>query len=148
MTTSIYTERLARARALMQLRAIDYLLVGPSADLYYLLGVEHRPSERLALLVVPQVSPASFVLPRFESVGLGEMPDGVQVVPWDESDNPARLVASLVATPMGAHPGGAQCTIAVSDRLWSIFLLRIQAELPRAAFTWASQILPALRQIK
>lgn len=143
----LHSERLAYARAQLRGHGLDFLVVGPSADLYYLTGIQNRPSERLTVLLLPQEGPAHVVLPAFEAPSLPLLPPDVQVVPWGESDNPARLVASLVAGPRG-HPGGAHYTVGASDRLWSVFLLRLQVELPRAMFTPAGSVLSELRQVK
>ncbi|HEY0069527.1 MAG TPA: Xaa-Pro peptidase family protein [Chloroflexia bacterium] len=143
----LHSERLAHARAQLRAHGLDYLVVGPSADLNYLTGITNRPSERLAALLLPQEGPAYVVLPAFEAPTLPTLPPDVQVVPWGESDNPARLLASLVARPTG-HPGGAHYTIGVSDRLWAVFLLRLQVELPRSMFTPAGSVLNTLRQVK
>jgi Xaa-Pro aminopeptidase len=148
LDTGSYAARLAKARALMHTHALDYLVVGPSADLLYLLGARNHPSERLALLLVPQEGPAHMVLPAFEAPVLPSLPSDVHVTTWGESDNPARIAATLIASGVSSHPGGAQLTIGVSDRIWAVFLLRLQAELPRAAFTTASHVLSALRLLK
>jgi Xaa-Pro aminopeptidase len=148
MDIEVYNSRLARARSLMHPHGLDYLLVGPSADLYYLVGAQHRTSERLALLLLPQEGPGHMVVPFFEAPSLPPLPRDVQVATWDEDQNPARLVANLISSATGTHPGGAHVTIGVSDRVWALFLLQVQAELPRAAFTRASGVLSSLRQIK
>jgi Xaa-Pro aminopeptidase len=67
---------------------------------------------------------------------------------WGESENPGQIVAGIVADGLHSAPGGANCTIGVGERLWSVFLLRLQAELPRAAFTPATAVLSGARQIK
>lgn len=146
--TEVYGERLERARAAMQDQGLDYMLVGPSADLLYLIGSHQKSSERLALLVVPREGPACMVLPAFEARSLPPLPPAMQVVTWGESDNPARILASMLANGSHSHPGGLECTIGVSDRVWSVFLLQLEAELPRAAFTRAAGVLSALRQVK
>lgn len=143
----LHSERLAHARAQLRAHALDYLIVGPSADLYYLLGAQTRPSERMAVLLLPQEGPASIVLPAFEAPSLPQLPPDVQVVPWGESDNPAKVVATLVGG-QPRHPGGAYFTIGVSDRLWSVFLLRLQVELPRATFTPGGHVMAEMRQVK
>ena len=148
MDTEVYAQRLARARSLLHVHGLDYLLVGPSADMVYLVGARQRPTPRMSVLLVPQEGPIHMVLPAFEAPSLPTLPEGLLITTWGESDNPARLVAGLIATANGTHPGGAQCTIGVSDRLWSVFLLNIQAQLPRAAFTHGSQVLTALRIVK
>lgn len=143
----LYGQRLTHARAQLRAHALDFLVVGPSADLLYLLGAHSRPSERMSLLLLPQEGPAYMVAPAFEVPTLPPLPPDVQVIAWGEADNPARMVASLVAG-QGSRPGGAHCTLGVSDRLWSVFLLRLQTELPRAMFTSGEIVLTALRQIK
>ncbi len=143
----VYSRRIAQARAQLRAHGLDFLVVGPSADLYYLLGAHIRPSERMSLLLIPQEGPVHMVVPAFEAPTLPHLPQDVQVTAWGETENPARIVASLVAG-QGSKPGGAHCTMGVGDRLWSIFLLRLQAELPRATFTSGSIVLTALRQIK
>ncbi len=144
---SIHSRRLVQARAQLRAHGLDFLVVGPSADLLYLLGAHTRPSERMSLLILPQEGPAYMLTPAFEAPSLPSLPPEVQIVLWGESDNPARIAAGLVS---GAQhmPGGAHCTVGVGDRLWSVFLLRLQAELPRATFTPGSTVMAGLRQIK
>lgn len=143
-----YSERLARVRALMHTHALDFLVVGPSADLLYLAGAQLRPSERLAALILPQEGPAYMVVPAFEAPSLPPLPPEINIRAWGESDNPARIAANLICDSMHAEAGGARATIGIGERLWSVFLLRLQAELPRAAFTPATAVLSQARQIK
>lgn len=143
-----YGERLAKVRALMHASGLDFLVVGPSADLTYLTGAHHRPSERLAALVLPQEGPAYIVVPGFEVASLPDLPQGITVRPWGESDNPTRIAAGIIAESMHVQPGGADVTIGVGERLWSVFLLKLQSELPRAGFTPASAVMTQARQVK
>ena len=143
-----YEQRLAQARSLMHAHGLDYIVVGPSADLFYLTGAQKGQSERLLLLILSQAGPAYLLLPAFEASSLRDLPEEVFVRTWEESDNPARMAASLIASGSHSHPGGLQCTVGVGDTLWSVFLLRLQGELPRAAFTTASTVLTTMRQIK
>jgi Xaa-Pro aminopeptidase len=143
-----YNTRFERVRALMHMHGLDFLLIGPSADLVYLTGAHLRTTERMAVLVLPQEGPATVVLPAFEAPLLPPLSDGVQVRTWDESDNPARIAATVMSDSMHGHPGGVNITVGVGERLWSVFLLRLQAELPRAAFTPATMVMSQARQIK
>ncbi|HUP26789.1 MAG TPA: Xaa-Pro peptidase family protein [Chloroflexia bacterium] len=145
---TLIAERLAKARSLMHVHGLDYIMVGPSADLYYLTGARSHTSERMTLFILPQEGPASIVVPGFEAALLPPLGDEIQVKTWGERDNPARLAALQIASAANHSPGGFSCTIGASDQLWSVFLLRLQAELPRATFTSASTVLSALRQIK
>ena len=147
-TQSDYEARLHGVRALMHMHGLDFLVVGPSADMVYLTGAHTRPSERLAAVILPQLGPGYFVTPAFEAASLPEMPEGTQVKTWGETDNPSALAANIIADSLHGQPGGLNCTIGVGERLWSVFLLRLQAELPRASFTPATAVLSAARQIK
>lgn len=145
---TLYAQRLEKARTFMHGHGLDFLLVGPGADLRYLIGAQTRQTERMTLLIVPQDGPANIVLPAFEAAALPPLPPELPVTTWGESDNPARIAAHLIASLLKGHPGGVDCTCGVSDVLWAVFLLRLQAELPRAAFTTAGPVLAAMRQVK
>ena len=47
----LYASRIDRARAEMNKDGLDYLVVGPGSDLFYLTGYNAHLSERLNLLV-------------------------------------------------------------------------------------------------
>ncbi|HST05239.1 MAG TPA: aminopeptidase P family N-terminal domain-containing protein, partial [Chloroflexia bacterium] len=145
---SDYEARLNGVRALMHVHGLDFLVVGPSADMVYLTGAHTRPSERLAAFILPQLGPAYFVTPAFEAPSLPTLPEGVQIKTWGETDNPAALAAGIIADSLHSGPGGVKCTIGVAERLWSVYLLRLQAELPRASFTPAVAVLSGARQVK
>src|SRR6478672_10150727 len=113
MSAQQYSERLAKVRALMHGPGLDFLVVGPSADLTYLTGAHLRPSERLAVLVLPQEGPACIVVPGFEAASLPELPQGVTVRPWGETESPTRIAAGIIAECVHAKPGGADVTIGV-----------------------------------
>lgn len=143
-----YAGRLKRVRALMHGAGLDFLAIGPSADLTYLTGAHLRPSERMSLLVVPQVAPPVLVVPFFEAASLHDLPPDVRVRTWTEIENPGAIAASVLADTMHGSPGNLNVTVGVSERLWSVFLLRLQAEVPRASFTSAGPVLGEARVIK
>ena len=134
-------DALSRAQAAMAAAGVEALLVGPGADLRYLTGYEALPLERLTLLVaradggtvlyVPELE-----APRAEASGL---PAGVDLVSFGETDDPYKLVS--------AGLGDAQ-RLGVGDRLWSMFLLRLQAALPGAEWLPATTVTKHLRMRK
>ena len=63
MTASPYVDRLQRAQEEMARQGIDLLVVGPSADLFYLIGYQGHESERLSALVLPREGAPHFVVP-------------------------------------------------------------------------------------
>jgi Xaa-Pro aminopeptidase len=140
-----HAARLARAREQLSERGVDALLIGPSADLVHLTGYQAPPLERLTLLVLPAKGEPRLVVPRLEAPlardHLGDL--GVEVAAWDETEDPVALVRATLA-----DAAAADGRLGVGDRLWSSFLLRLQAALPGAEFTVASDVTRALRMVK
>jgi Xaa-Pro aminopeptidase len=125
----------------MARQGIDLLVVGASADLLYLIGYEGHESERMSVLVLPRDGVPHFVVPGLEAPLLQNQRDLLQIVPWDETEDPAAKVAAVV----GAAALG---TVAAGDELWSVFTLRLQRAMPRARWTEGGQLLRPLRMIK
>jgi Xaa-Pro aminopeptidase len=135
--------RLRRAAAAAAERGIDVLLITPSPDYAYLLGYRAPAMERLTCLVVPADGTPALVVPRLEEPlarhELGELVDELQLVAWDETDDPVRLVRSLV---------GAVMRVAVQDQMWARFALRLRAVLDPAQVVEAGPTMSALRSVK
>src|SRR5918994_4298339 len=97
-----HRSRLKRAAAAAADRAVEALLITPSPDYTYLLGYAAPALERLTCLVIPAEGRAVLVLPRLEEPlarhGLGPLVDDVELVPWDETDDPVRAVQALVGS--------------------------------------------------
>jgi Xaa-Pro aminopeptidase len=138
-----YARRLADAARIAGERGVDALLIGVGADLRYLTGYVALPLERLTMLVVPARGRPTLVVPRLEALPAQGSPaaraGSVDVATWTETEDPVALVAARV--------GGVR-RVAVSDRLWAMFLLRLQAALSDAAFLLASTVLRDLRLVK
>jgi Xaa-Pro aminopeptidase len=147
MTTSAAAraERLARARKEQAERGVDALLLGPSADLTYLTGYDPPPLERLTMLVVPAAGDPRLVVPELEApLARGQLGDlDIEVAAWPETDDPVRLVTGALAAA-GATGG----RLGAGDRLWSVFLLWLEAALPAASFVPASTVTRQLRMRK
>ena len=138
----IYEERAARAQQLMAERGIDWLFVSHSTDLLYLIGFTKQQSERLALLMIPRDGQPKMVVPGFETSVFSKYAPFVELVGWEETENPVSKVAELVGGD------GSGTTIAVGDQLHSIFLLRIQQALTGAKYVPGQEITAQLRMIK
>ncbi len=81
----------------------------------------------------------------------------IDLLTWEEIEDPFEVVAKLLderdsrpEVQLGALGGawGRLGGLLVSDRLWATFLLRLQAQIPDAAFGLASTVLSDLRAIK
>ncbi|MEW6223369.1 MAG: Xaa-Pro peptidase family protein [Chloroflexota bacterium] len=148
-----YAERLAAARREAARAGLDALLVGVGADLRYLAGYEAMPLERLTLLLLPAAdgSPMTLVAPRLEATPARTCPaaamGAVEVVTWEETEDPMALVAGRLAAATGRAPA-AVAAVAVSDGLRAAFLLGLQRVLPDARFSLTSAVLRALRMRK
>jgi len=140
---AVHADRLRRAAEAAADRAIDALLITPSPDYAYLLGYRAPALERLTCLIVRADGPVALVVPRLEQPlaldQLGELADGVEIYPWDETDDPFRLLRGLV------H--GAR-RVAVEDQMWARFTLRIRAALDPTELVEAGPAMSALRRIK
>jgi len=145
-----YAERLAAARSIAEEGGIAALLVGVGADLRYLTGYVAQPLERLTMLVLPAGGAPRLVVPRLEALPARGSIAGaaglVEVVPWEETDDPIAIVAGLVRESVGVSREPVR--VAVSDRLWAMFVLALQATLPEADLGLASAVLRRLRIVK
>jgi Xaa-Pro aminopeptidase len=140
-----YAERIARAQAEMARQGIDWLIIAPSSDLVYLMGYPAHTSERLTALATPQSGGEPFiVVPRLEAPRLTSRNDLMEILDlrsWEETENPIQLLARGLGDPAGK-------TIAVSDQMWSGFLLKLMEAAPSARYVNADLVLKELRQIK
>ena len=140
---STHRARLRRAAEAAAERAVDVLLITPSPDYAYLLGYSAPALERLTCLVLPVEGVPILVLPRLEEPlarhALGDLSDDVEIVPWDETDDPIRAVQALV---------GPARRVAIQDQMWARFALRLGAALDPAELVPAGPTMSELRAIK
>ncbi|HEX8026109.1 MAG TPA: M24 family metallopeptidase [Candidatus Limnocylindrales bacterium] len=146
MSAETYAARLERARAGLAAHDAAALLVGVSADLVYLTGYAAMPLERLTMLVLGRGGRPTIVAPRLEAMAAAISPAGaaglVDICPWDETDDPHRLVADLLGT--GAGSG----RMLVSHTLWAMHVLGLQRTLAGHEFALATEVLRDLRMRK
>ena len=143
VVASEHRDRLRRAASAAAERGIDALLITPSEDYAYLLGYSAPAMERLTCLVVPADGKPSLVLPRLEEPlarhALDGLDDVIEILPWDETEDPIQLVRSLV--------GGA-LRVALQDQMWARFALRLRAALDPAELVAAGPAMSVLRSVK
>ena len=140
---TVYADRLLRATAEAAARGIGALLVTPSADYEYLLGYRPPAMERLTCLILPVEGEPALVVPRLEEPlarnAIGALADGIQIITWDETDDPFRLVKARL-------PGALR--VGLQDQMWSRFVLRLRALLDPAELVDAGPAIGAVRRIK
>jgi len=138
-----YRDRMRRAAAEAAERGLDALLVTPSPDYLYLLGYRAPAMERLTCLVIPADGDPTLVLPRLEEPlarhELGDLASDLDLVPWDETDDPFRIVQRGL---------GGVLRVGVQDQMWARFVLRLRAALDPAELVEAGPSMSALRAVK
>src|SRR5690606_34070411 len=94
------TRRLAEARTLAGNAGLDAVLLSPGPDLRYLTGYDAKALERLTCLVLPVEGEPILVVPALEKPAAEASPIGaldLEIVPWQETEDPYALVAKYVA---------------------------------------------------
>jgi Xaa-Pro aminopeptidase len=139
-------DRLMRAQARLPSSGAAALLVGIGADLRYLTGYTAHALERLTMLVVPAIGVPTLVAPRLEAMAAAASPAGraglVEVVAWDETDDPYALVAARVTG------NGSGSSLLVDPGLPARHLLALQHALPDRPFGLVTDVTRELRIVK
>ncbi len=140
-------DRLDLAAAAAAEAGLAALLLTPGPDLRYLTGYDAHQLERLTCLAVPAAGSDAgrpfLVVPRLElpaaqASGAGDL--GLELIPWDETDDPYALVAKRL--------GPAAGRVGLSDRMWALMVLAFRDALPGAEQVLASAAVRDLRMRK
>ena len=139
-TSDLYpASRLERAAAAAAGAGLDALLLTPGPDLRYLTGYDTHQSERLTCLAVPAAGPAFLVVPRLELASAQASPVSgmnLDLVVWDETDDPYQAVAQRLGSP---------ATVGLAGQMWAMMVLRFRDAMPGARQALAASALRALR---
>ena len=140
-SSTVYSDRLDRARSRMHEAGVDVLLISVGRDLPYLTGYEAMPLERLTMLVVPRDGDATLVVPRLEAPRVVERPGVFTLLPWQETEDPIAVVAGLAG-----RPG----TVAIGDTMWARFLVELLGHWPSTStqYVRSTEVMNALRMRK
>jgi Xaa-Pro aminopeptidase len=138
--------RLAAAAAATRAAGLDALLLTPGPDLRYLTGYDAHQLERLTCLVLPAEGAGGepvLLVPNLEFPAAQASPAGglgLEIIGWDETDDPYALVAGQL--------GRRAAAVGLSDRMWALMVLRLRAALPDTGQELASLALRELRARK
>ncbi|HUA42687.1 MAG TPA: Xaa-Pro peptidase family protein [Streptosporangiaceae bacterium] len=134
--------RLREVAAATGAAGLDAVLLTPGPDLRYVTGYDAHQLERLTCLVVPADGAPFMVVPRLEVPAAQVSPAGaldLEIVGWDETDDPYSLVAGRL---------GTVSAVGLADRMWALMVLRLRTALPGARQELASLALRHLRARK
>lgn len=137
-----WAERIHRARAGATAAGIDALLLSPGPDLGYLTGYHALPLERLTCLVVRADGDPVLVVPNLERPAALASPagaSGLEIVGWNETDDPYALVASLVSRARA---------VALDNQMWAEKVLRLRDAMPGVSQRLANEVISPLRMRK
>ena len=140
-------ERVHAARAIAGELGADLLVLTPGSDLRYLTGYHAHAMERLTALAVPRVGEPFLVVPRLEAPMVDASPAGglgLDVLAWDETDDPFALLAGAATARLGTAP----VRVAVGARTWAEHALGVARALPGSALELASPVVDRLRMVK
>ncbi len=143
----VTVDRVHAARSLAAETGADLLVLTPGSDLRYLTGYDAHAMERLTALAVPSRGEPFLVVPRLEAPMVEVSPAGalgLEVLAWDETDDPFALLADVALGRLGSAPS----RVAVSARTWAEHALGVQRALPGAALELAGPVLDRLRMVK
>ncbi len=141
--TELYpAERLRQAADAARAAGLGALLLTPGPDLRYVTGYDAQQLERLTCLALPANGDPFLVVPRLELPAAQASPAGgfgLEMIPWDETDDPYGLVARRL---------GQVSSVGLADRMWAMMVLRFRAALPAARQGLASAALRGMRSRK
>ena len=140
-------DRVHAARAVADELDIDVVVVTPGSDLRYLCGYAAHAMERLTALAVPRRGEPLLVVPRLEAPMVAASPAGalgLELLAWDETDDPFAQLAAAVTARLGSAP----TRVAVGNRTWAEHALGIARALPGSALELAAPVVDRLRMVK
>jgi len=134
--------RLALAAEATADAGLGALLLTPGPELRYLTGYGAHQSERLTCLAVPAQGPAFLLVPTLELRSAQASPAGamdLEIVTWDETDDPFRIVGQRLA---GLDSAG------LAEQMWALMVLGFAGVLPGTRLALAGAALRGMRERK
>ena len=152
LTSAVHEARLGAAQAALASSGAAALLLGLGADLRYLTGYSAHALERLTMLVLPAEGRPALIAPRLEAMAAASSPAGgaglVDIVAWDETDDPYRLVAGRADAERLGPTVPVVARLLVDAGLPARHLLALQQLLPGREFGLADEAMGELRIVK
>ena len=144
-----FRSRIERLTARLANEAVAGALVGPTSELFYFCGYRAMPLERLTALVVAPDATSVLIVPALERPRVGNVTSSVvDVVVWDDIDDPYDVVCRLIAELCERASEDGTLRLAIDPRIWAVHLLEIQSRLQGAAFVDLARFSGPQRAVK
>lgn len=140
---TVHGDRICQVQCSLAESGIGGLLLTASKNLYYFTGFYEEQDPRFLSLFIPVHGNPVFLAPELYGGQVDQVSHVRNIVTWKDGEDPYLLMARLVS-----ESGVAESILAVDDSMWSVFLLSLQASLPKAKFTPARPYMTRLRQVK
>jgi D-alanyl-D-alanine dipeptidase len=137
-----YPARCRRIQERLGDAGTDYLLVVPSSDLLYLMGLNRPQTERLTLFMLPREGTPRLIIPEFERALAEPLATFFDILTWQETEDPAQLFASTLPD------AGVGLKLAVAGKMFTHFLFRLRDAAPDATFVAGSSVMDPVRMQK
>ena len=92
----IYLKRVEKLQQLMFENEIDYVILGPSANMYYYTGLVTAPDERLQVVMIPYRGVPILILPEMYNQEAGEKKGPYHLLLWPDGKDPYEMVHALI----------------------------------------------------
>jgi Xaa-Pro dipeptidase len=136
--------RLAKAQELMRRNRIGAIVIEPGSSLDYFTGIQWHRSERLTAAILPARGAPIVVTPFFEEPSVREtLSIPADVRPWQEDENPVRLVAQALR-----DRGAASLPVGIEETVRFFAVDGLRKALPSAAIVNAAPVVRGCRMIK
>src|SRR6267143_106118 len=145
LSPEVFARRLERARAELQARRLDLLIVTPGTNYESLTSYNPGRSERLIALLLPVAGAPAVVCPSFEVERIRRRSVIADLHGWEEQEDPHALVRDTVRR---LSPRSGSGTIALESSTAYQTFQRLGAALPDWKFVDAAPVTERLRVIK
>jgi Xaa-Pro dipeptidase len=136
-------KRLRKIRQLLKEEELAGVVLVPGVELFYATKLDIHPSERLTAIIIPADEEPQFICPGFEKSRLEKEFNFGEIHPWDENQDPFKLLGKRLKVLDLATK-----RIALDSKLWFEWFLRIQKVLPKTEFTDSKKIIGQARLTK
>jgi Xaa-Pro dipeptidase len=139
--STLINKKLNRLQNLMRTSEIDTIIIPLGINFRWLFGLKEVPSERLLASIIESEGSPQFLVPSFEVDRIKKATNVVEVVGWEETENPFRKLSTELV------PDKTR-TIGIEPKMWFSVFQNISTNLPDKKFIDTESLFGSLRSIK